>query len=172
VQFVDVLWAPFVLLGVEKVRIVPHFTASNALDLYYSLLTALGWSVLMGALYHVWMRPVQQRAAVLVGLAVFSHWILDFIVHVPDLPLYGNSAKVGLGLWSARALTFSLECAVLLAGMWLYLRDRRARTTRTWAFGAFLLVQHVPGTTAIVRPHLALTALIVYAVFASAVWWL
>lgn len=181
VQFLDILWAPFVLLGVEKVRIVPHFTASNALDLYYmpyshGLLPALGWSVLAGALYHVGMRPCQRRAAVVVGLAVFSHWILDFIVHVPDLPLYGNSAKVGLGLWNARALTYSLECAVLLGGIWLYLRDRRARTTGAWAFGAFLLA--IQGYNAFLAPPsfsdrtFAVTALIAYAVFACAAWWL
>src|SRR5476649_2749608 len=126
VQFLDVLWAPLVLLGIEKVHIVPHFTASNALDLYYmpythGLLTALLWSAFAGVLYHVVAQPSRRHAGVLVGLAVFSHWILDVIVHVPDLPLYGNSAKVGLGLWNAPALAFGLESAVLLGGMWLYL---------------------------------------------------
>jgi hypothetical protein len=181
VQFLDVLWAPFVLLGVEKVRIVPHFTASNALDLYYmpythGLLTALGWSVLAGALYQVVARPMHRRAAVLVGLAVFSHWILDFIVHVPDLPLYDNSAKVGLGLWNARALAYGLESVVLLGGIWLYLRGRQARTMRTWMFGAFLLAIQAYNTFLAPPPTsdrtFAATALIAYAVFATAIWWL
>jgi hypothetical protein len=181
VQFLDVLWAPFVLLGVEKVRIVPHFTASNALDLYYmpythGLLTALGWSVLAGISYHVVARPMHRRAAVLVGLAVFSHWILDFIVHVPDLPLYDNSAKVALGLWNAGVLAYCLESVVLLGGIWFYLRDRHARTMRTWAFGIVLLA--IQAYDAFLAPPpasdraLAVMALIAYAVFAVAIWWL
>jgi hypothetical protein len=101
VQFLDVLWAPFVPLGVEQVRIIPHFTASNALDLYYmpythGLLTALAWSVAAGVCYQLVARAPHGRAAALVGLAVFSHWILDFVVHVPDLPLYGNAANTFL----------------------------------------------------------------------------
>ena len=180
VQFLDVLWAPFVLLGVEKVRIVPHFTASNALDLYYmpfthGLLTALGWSVLAGCCYHVVARPPSQRAAVLVGFAVFSHWILDFIVHVPDLPLYGDSAKVGLGLWNARALTFGLESAVLFGGIWRYVRLRPERNAQMLAFGGFLLA--IQAYNAFLAPPpssddvFAVTALVAYAFFAVAIWW-
>src|SRR5436189_5641140 len=88
VQLLDVLWAPFVLLGIEKVRIVPGFTASNPLDLYYipythSLVAAIGWSVDAFLVYRA-VRPVPPRAAAIVGLAVFSHWVLDFLVHRPD----------------------------------------------------------------------------------------
>ena len=55
--------------------------------------------------------------------AVFSHWVLDFIVHTPDLPLLGDaSTKLGLGLWSNAWLTFFLEAALLVVGLWLYLR--------------------------------------------------
>src|SRR5215203_685693 len=100
VQLLDVLWAPLVLLGVEKVRIVPGITATNPLDLYYipfthSLVAAFAWSA--------------------VALAVLSHWALDWLVHRPDLPLYDNTAKVGLGLWNAPAIAFALE-AVFLFG--------------------------------------------------------
>ena len=59
-------------------------------------------------------------AAAFVGIAVFSHWVLDWLVHRPDLPLYDNSFKVGLGLWNYPALAFVLEIAVLFSGMYLY----------------------------------------------------
>ena len=181
VQFLDILWAPLVLLGVEKVRIVPHFTASNALDLYYmpythGLPTALAWSLLVGAVYQLVARPPHRRAGVLVGLAVFSHWALDLIVHVPDLPLYGNSTKVGLGLWNARALTFGLEGALLLGGIWLYLRARTAQPRRLWAFGALLMA--IQGYNTFLAPPpasdrlFAVTAIIAYAAFAAGIWWL
>ena len=87
VQFLDVLWAPFVLLGIEKVRIVPGITASSPLDLYYmpfthSLPGALGWSFLAVLLYRLLRPRDPTRAALLVGAAVFSHWILDLVVLV------------------------------------------------------------------------------------------
>src|SRR5215510_13090611 len=105
VQWLDVMWAPFVLLGIEKVRIVPGLTATNPLDLYYmpythSLVAAILWSVAVAGVYGA-IRRTTTRTGLLVGLAVFSHWILDFIVHAPDMPLYDNSVKVGLGLWNA-----------------------------------------------------------------------
>jgi len=118
VQLLDVLWAPFVLLGIEKVRIVPGITASNPLDLYYmpythSLIGAIGWSVVAFLAYRFALRSASLRAAAIVGLTVFSHWVLDFLVHRPDLPLYDNSAKVGLGLWNLPAVAFGLEALLL-----------------------------------------------------------
>jgi hypothetical protein len=59
-------------------------------------------------------------AAAFVGIAVFSHWVLDWLVHRPDVPLYDNSFKVGLGLWNYPTLAFVLEIAVLFSGMYLY----------------------------------------------------
>jgi hypothetical protein len=122
VQFLDVLWAPFVLAGIEKARIVPGFTASNPFDLYFmpythSLIGALFWSCVGGLGYQIVARPSHRRPSVIIGLAVFSHWVLDFIVHRPDLPLYDNSSKVGLGLWNAPTLAFGLEATLFLGGM-------------------------------------------------------
>src|SRR5829696_1540479 len=81
VQLVDVLWGVFILTGVEKVRIVPGITATNPLDLYYmpythSLVGALFWSAVGIAAYKI-ARKSTTAAALLVGAAVFSHWIFD-----------------------------------------------------------------------------------------------
>jgi len=99
VQLLDVAWAPLVLIGIEKLRIVPGITASNPLDLYYmpythSLVAAALWSAAAAALYGLVARQSGGRAALVVGVAVFSHWVLDFLVHRPDLPLYDDSSKV------------------------------------------------------------------------------
>jgi membrane-bound metal-dependent hydrolase YbcI (DUF457 family) len=126
VQLLDVFWSPFILLGIEKVRIVPGITATNPLDLYYmpyshSLLAALLWSTGAFILYKLLAKPGSAgKVAFVVALAVFSHWLLDFVVHRPDLPLYDDTAKVGLGLWNFPILAFALETVLLFGGMWLY----------------------------------------------------
>jgi hypothetical protein len=127
VQLVDVAWAVLVLLGVEKVRIVPGITASNPLDLYYmpythSLVAAILWSMAVAILVGLFPRVAPRSAAVWIGAAVFSHWVLDFLVHRPDLPLYDDTMKMGLGLWNYPAVALSLEAALLFGGMILYLR--------------------------------------------------
>src|SRR5216684_1791164 len=125
VQLLDVFWSIFVLLGVEKVRIVPGFTATNPLDLYYmpythSLDGAILWAIAAGAGYRVLRKADGWSAAVIVGAAVLSHWVLDLVVHRPDLPLYDNSLKVGFGLWNHPIAAFTLEIAFLFGGMYLY----------------------------------------------------
>ena len=174
VQLLDVLWAPFVLLGIEKVRIVPGFTASNPLDLYYmpythSLVAAIGWSVLAAAVYRVAAPSGTKRAAVVIGAAVFSHWVLDFVVHRPDLPLYDNSAKVGLGLWNVPAIALGLEAALLFGGMWLYFRLGTVRRSAMLVFGVIMLAIQAYvffGPPPASDNAAALTALVAYAVFA------
>jgi hypothetical protein len=181
VQLLDVVWAPLILLGVEKVRIVPGITASSPLDLYYmpythSLVAALLWSA-VGAL--AWRlsrggRPLRTGALV-VGAAVFSHWALDLVVHRPDLPLYDNTAKLGLGLWNHLGLAFALETGLLLGGLALYLRGRGGSPVPMLVFAGLMLVIHSvvffgapPGSPAMA----ALMALGSYVVFAAAAGWL
>jgi membrane-bound metal-dependent hydrolase YbcI (DUF457 family) len=179
-QFLDVLWAPFVLLGIEKVRIVPGITATNPLDLYYmpfthSLVGALAWSFVGGLLYRLLARPTSPRSAVIVGLAVFSHWILDFLVHRPDLPLYDNAAKVGLGLWNLPAIAFGLEAVLLFGGMWLCLGARILRSLGTVIFAVLMLALQVYvffGPPPESDRMAAWTALMAYGVFSAVIWWL
>jgi hypothetical protein len=175
VQWLDVVWSPLVLLGIEKVRIVPGFTATNPLDLYYmpythSLVAALVWSAAILLIYKLVVRSADAwRNAIILGLAVFSHWVLDLIVHRADLPLYGNSAKVGFGLWDHRALAFGAEAAVLFGGMWLYLRTAPVRRLPMVVFGlvmlgvqAYIFFGPPPASSSAI----AWTALVAYAVFA------
>ena len=175
VQLLDVFWAPFILLGIEKVRIVPGITASNPLDLYYmpythSLIAAVVWSAASYGLYRLWRRPVGGGAATLVGLAVFSHWILDFVVHRPDLPLYDDTAKVGLGLWNRPALAFGLEAALLFGGISLFLRGRAGPKVGMMIFGIVMLaIQAVVffGPPPTSDTAAAITALLAYGLFAT-----
>jgi hypothetical protein len=179
VQWLDVMWAPFILLGIEKARIVPGFTATNPLDLYYmpythSLVAALLWSAAAAGAYRA-IRHAPVSSSLLVGVAVFSHWILDFIVHTPDLPLYDDSMKVGLGLWNHPVLASGLEVLLLFGAMLLYLQRKPKNRTGIIIFGVAMLgiqayVFFGPPPVSIAAA--AATALGAYVLFAFVIWWL
>ncbi len=175
VQLLDFVWAILVLLGVEKVRIVPGFMAASALDLYdmpytHSLAGALVLSAIGGVLFCVlWKRS--WSAGLIVGLAVFSHWILDLIVHAPDLLIYG-SYKAGFGLWNYFWPEFALELALLLVTLLWYLRGVSSPTTkrRAWVLFAMLIAfQCIDkfGPPPTVAAQAAGSALVAYTVLAA-----
>lgn len=150
VQFIDVLWSIFVLLGIEKVRIVPGITASNALDLYYmpythSLLGVLCWSALAYVVCQMAPSLRGVRTGLILAAAVFSHWILDLIVHRPDLTFYDSVGKMGFGLWNYRGAAFALEMAVLLCGAAM-LYAKAVHRGRLLGFLVFLEALQVFGT--------------------------
>lgn len=129
VQLVDVAWSILVATGVEQLRIVPGITASNALDLVHmpythSLVAALVWAAAAGLAA---ARAFGRRAGLAIALAVASHWLLDLLVHRPDLPLLDDSLRVGLGLWNQRWLALALELLSLLGGLALYATATRSR---------------------------------------------
>jgi hypothetical protein len=111
----------------------------------------------------------------MVGLAVFSHWLLDFIVHKPDLPLYDNAIKVGLGLWDRPALALGLEAILLFGGIGLFLKLRPSRPVSVIALGVAMLAVQVYVFFGPPPPSPAAaagTALIGYTAFATLIWWL
>lgn len=132
-QLVDIFWAVLVLLGRERARITPGLMAASPLDLYYmpythSLPSAFFWAGAAALGYTLLQRFTNLRGgAWLVALTVFSHWILDFIAHRPDMPLYGNYYKVGLGLWNSLPATLLVEGGLLCGGVFLYLRKQQTR---------------------------------------------
>lgn len=184
VQLVDVVWALLVLLGIEKVRITPGITASNPFDLYYmpythSLVAAIVWSVAAAVAVRFLARLATRRAGIWIGIAVFSHWVLDFLVHRPDLPLYDDTMKVGLGLWNHPILALSLEAGLLFGGMILYLRMTKPINAvgrlGPPAFGILMVAIQCYiffGPPPVSPSAAALTALISYVVFAAVAQWL
>jgi hypothetical protein len=149
-QWLDLLWPTLLLLGVETVRIAPGTTAVTPLifDHYpvsHSLVAVVAWGLLLGALYGVAKKDL--RGAVIVGALVISHWLLDALVHVPDLPIApGMATRVGLGLWQSRAGTLAVEIPIFALGAWMYANATRPRDNvgRYALIGliAFLLVIH------------------------------
>lgn len=180
VMFLDYIWATLVLLGVEKMRVIPGFMAGSMIDGYYmpyshSLIAALVWSGIAAALYKaVWREKASNCAVLLVALAVFSHWIFDFIAHTRELAIYDDKWKVGLGLWNYRGLEFGVEVALLAGGIALYLTRNTISTAPRWGvigFGVTLVVVQW-GDTYVPRAPLtdkmtAIGVLVFYTLFAG-----
>lgn len=147
-QFLDLLWPTLLLLGLEQVVIAPGITTVTPLDFTHypwshSLLMVAGWSVLLGAAHYALKGSV--RAALVIGLLVLSHWLLDLLVHRPDLPLTpaADSPLLGLGLWFSLPATVVVELSLFALGAALYLRatdaiDRIGRWA-PWALLTLLL---------------------------------
>ena len=112
-QFVDLLWPCLLMLGLERMRIAPGTTAVTPLAFEHypwshSLARVLLWAAAGGGLW-LWLRK-ERRGALVLALLVLSHWLLDAIVHAPDLPLApGGSARIGLGLWNSVVASQALE---------------------------------------------------------------
>ncbi|HEY2796580.1 MAG TPA: hypothetical protein VGK26_01710 [Thermoanaerobaculia bacterium] len=189
VQLLDILFALFVLLGIESLRIVHGFTAYNPYDLYrmpytHSLLGALLWSAATTLVALASLRRLRSRdrriAALLLGAAVFSHFLLDVPMHTPDLPLglAADSPRIGLGLWNHRWAAVMAELLVLAGGAAVYLRATRARSRRAaLGAGAFAvaLVLITVATPLMPDPPsdraFAVQALVLYGVLAALAEW-
>lgn len=151
VQLLDLLWPIFLLLGWEHVRVAPGITRLTPLDFYdypitHSLAGALAWSVAFAALYGLVQPAARWRLASLLGLGVLSHWVLDLLVHRPDLGLLPHGPYVGLGLWNLPAVELPLEVALYAGGAALYLRRTRPRPAAGAAgrYGTWLLLLALP----------------------------
>jgi hypothetical protein len=142
-QFLDVLWPIFVLTGIESFEITPGVTKVNPLEFTsypwsHSLAMAFAWAALFGAVY--WAVRGRARDAAVVAALVASHWVLDWIVHRPDLPLFpGDVSRHGLGLWNSLAASLAIELVLFAGGIVLFLRASRARD-RIGSIGFWFLV--------------------------------
>jgi membrane-bound metal-dependent hydrolase YbcI (DUF457 family) len=150
-EFVDVVWPILVLLGVEKLRIVPGMTVVTPLDFVsypwtHSLLMSFVWGILFSGVFYAICRD--GRAATVLAAVVISHWFLDYLTHRPDLQLApGLPARYGLGLWNSRLWTYIVELAIFFGGVAIYMRCTRALDGKgRWGFPgyvAFLLVLYI-----------------------------
>jgi len=130
VQLADMLWPVLLIVGWEHAHFVPGPNPFltlwlDSIPISHSLLTLIAWGVLFAAVYR--MRTGYAKGAVVVALAVLSHWVLDVVTHRPDMPLYPGGPKLGLGLWNSAAGTIVVEAAMFVVGVRMYLRATRAR---------------------------------------------
>ncbi len=139
----DVIWPVFIMTGVETVQVAPGITAFTPIDFVsypwsHSLLLAIGWGGLAA-----WMTSRQgtSRMGLVIGALVVSHWVLDWVSHRPDLPLWPGGPKAGLGLWYSIPATIAVEGALLAIGVALYVRVAPARDrVGVWALWSLVAV--------------------------------
>jgi len=153
-QLLDLVWPALVLAGVERVRIAPGDTAFTPLAFEHypwthSLLMVAAWALAFALAYRA--RTGYGRGAAVVGGLVLSHWVLDLVVHRPDLPLAPGAPVVGFGLWNSVAGTLAVEGALFAAGVLVYATGTRARNrtgaVALWALVAFLVVVYAANAT-------------------------
>ncbi|HEU5257878.1 MAG TPA: metal-dependent hydrolase [Vicinamibacterales bacterium] len=179
-QLADVMWPVLVGLGIEQVRIDPGNTAFTPLDFVsypysHSLLFLSLWGVVFGL---ICARVIHDRRIVLIAAAlVVSHWVLDWITHRPDMPLYPGSIKLGLGLWNSIPATIAVEVTMFAAAVWMYARATRARdASGRWAFAAFVGLLLVIYFANIGSPPPSITAVVIVGIAGTVVlmlwaWW-
>lgn len=141
-QLADLLWPIFLLAGWERFRIEPGNTVFTplAFDWYpwsHSLVMLCFWGAVLSGIYFA--RNRDSAGAMVLGLAVVSHWALDFATHRADMPLWPGGPMFGLALWNHKAATLMVECAMFAGGLWIYLRQTRARD-RTGSVGLWTFV--------------------------------
>jgi membrane-bound metal-dependent hydrolase YbcI (DUF457 family) len=149
-EFADILFPILVLFGWESAGFVGGTNPFLALKLdhypiSHGLLALIAWGVVAALLYR-WRRGY-ARGAVVVALLVVSHWVLDFVTHRPDMPLWPGGPKVGLELWASVPGTIVVEGLLFAAGVWLYAGATRDRDAvgrfGLWGLVALLAVLYV-----------------------------
>ncbi len=142
-QFADLLWPILLLAGVEKLRIVPGLMAASPFDFTsypysHSLVWQLGWGAVVGCICFLLRR--EARTALVLAAVVPTHWILDYVAHRPDMPIFPGGAKYGLGMWNSVPLTIGVEYVALAAGLAIYLSVTRAKDRKGgWIFWSLIV---------------------------------
>lgn len=146
-QLADLVWPVLVLLGIEVVEIKPGITVVTPLDFVsypysHSLFALLALGAALAVAYRVFRHGRVQAGLVLCGL-VLSHWLLDFLSHRPDLPIFlDNGSRFGLGLWNSLPATLAVELGLFALGLAFYLSQTQAKCPKgdllLWSLVAFL----------------------------------
>ena len=180
--WLDVVWPVLVALKIERFHIAPGNTAYNPLmfDYYpwsHSLLMSVDWGLLFGVI--VWRATGDGIGGFVTGGLVVSHWVLDWITHAPDLPLWPGGSMHGLALWDFVAATMIVEGVVFVAGVASYLTFTKARdrigSVALWGFVLLLAVSYVAtsfGPPPPRRMAVILPALIMVVVMPVWAWWI
>ena len=141
----DFLLGIFAAFGMEQAHVPSDFATRHYLTFSFpyshGLVALTLWGVLLGALCCWVDRKNLVRAFWVIAVLVVSHFVLDGLVHVPELPLLGeHSPKIGLGLWDHMALELTLESLMALAGLAIYWHLPGGTKLSRWGMAAFVVL--------------------------------
>lgn len=147
-QFIDLLWPIFLIFGVEQVKIEQSNNPFTNLNFIYypfshSLFGVVIWALLFGIIYYLIKKDL--RSSLILGGLVVSHWFLDLLTHVPDLPLVPwSDLKVGFGLWNSVPFTILVELLIFVLGAFLYIKTTKAKNKKgslgLWSLIVFFII--------------------------------
>lgn len=178
-QLVDIGWGALIMTGAERVSFDPSLPGSalvlEHMPFTHSLPASLVWSIAAAAAVRYALK-LPWRAAVFVGLTVFSHWLADLLVHRPDLELWFGGPKAGLGLWNYPVPEQAVEIGLLAAAgsAWAWTRGRAGEGA--WTAPLFLTLLVAVQILAMVLPAaddpvgMGAMALAVYLAIAAVAW--
>ncbi|MCR9066172.1 MAG: hypothetical protein NXI00_19530 [Cytophagales bacterium] len=186
-QFVDILFFPFAVIGIEQLNFVPEFTAVNNFDLAFmpythGLLASCLWAAFFYFIYYKYISKNEadrKSVAIVMALGVLSHWFADLIAHTPDLPIIYGEPKLGFGLWRNKDLTFITEAFLLIFSVWYY--QRKTKTKKKYGnyaasgFASILILANylnfyvLPQDSDLI--NLTISAIASYFIFAGLAWW-
>jgi hypothetical protein len=177
-MWADILFTLFVLFGLESMRLEPGITQVNPMNFddypwSHSLAMDCVWAMILAAAICLLTRDV--RASAVVGIAVLSHWVLDAISHIPDMPIAPSSAmRVGFGLWRSKLATIVVE-----GGMWIVALAVYRLTTKPrdaigrwgfWAYAAFVSALYVANLFGPPPPNVRVVAWVNLSVMLLILW--
>jgi len=132
--WLDVLFVPLYIAGIERIEPAPGTGGTGYgegviyADYTHSLVGALALGLLFGLIAAV---PWGRRTGVVLGAVVFSHWVLDLLVHRGDMPIlpgnFGDLPRLGFGLWQIPLAAAAAELALVAIGAVLYGRAAARR---------------------------------------------
>lgn len=150
-QFIDLLWPILLLLGLESVKIESGNTAVTPLNfisypISHSMFGVIIWGILFGIVYYLIKKTL--RGSILLGILVFSHWLLDLLTHRPDLQLFPwSDYKVGFGLWNSFYGTVIVEGLIFTAGVFIFYKvsklQSKSKKILFWSLVIFLTAVYI-----------------------------
>lgn len=173
-QLIDIGWSSFIIAGIERASVDPALPGSTLvlehMPWTHSLPAVFAWSVVAALLVMLLRLPLWASAVV--GLTVFAHWLLDLIVHRPDLELWPGGERVGFALWNYPVPEQALEIGLIAVCGAAWVASRKSLGRMAWpaiGFLGFLVALQIvamlsPQPAGPLGPESGATILVIYLV--------
>lgn len=182
VQLSDLVYGVTLLSGLEKIIILPGTNPLTSAEyiffpLSHSLVATILWAGLVTLIFHIapFTTSIRKRKTTLILVtAILSHFLLDALVHNPELDLLGNGIyKIGFGLWNYPLASYIVEALFLVTGLWMYQRTIHSKNF-SGKYGlpilsGILLILNATNTFGLIPTNTEFFALTMLAIYLSTI---